>query len=160
HVKVIDGTKLNQLDANGEIKDSALLGQFYAYDPRFSGGVFVAFALSNSGLPEIITGADAGGGPHVKVIDGTKLGQLQSNSVIANSALFGQFYAYDPAFNGGVRVAAADLNGDGVPDIVTGAGPGGGPHVKAIDGTKLGQLQNNAEIANSALLGQLYAYSA
>jgi hypothetical protein len=160
HVKVIDGTKLDQVDANGEILDSALLGQFYAYDSRFAGGVFVAFGVSNVTLPEIVTGADAGGGPHVKVIDGTKLGQLDNNAVIADSALLGQFYAYDPAFNGGVRVAAADLNGDGVLDIVTGAGPGGGPHVKAIDGTKLGQLQNNAEIADSALLAQFYAYGA
>jgi trimeric autotransporter adhesin len=161
HVKVVDGTKLSQLDlTTGEIKDSALLGQFYAYDPRFSGGVFVAFALSSMGLPEIITGADAGGGPHVKVIDGTKLNQLQNNAEIADSALVAQFYAYDPGFAGGVRVAAADLNGDGVPDIVTGAGPGGGPHVKAIDGTKLDQLQNNAEISDSALLGQFYAYGA
>src|SRR5262249_51835136 len=92
--------------------------------------------------------------------DGTKLDQLQDNAVIADSALLGQFYAYDPGFAGGVRVAAADLNGDGVADIVTGAGPGGGPHVKAIDGTKLDQLQNNSVPANSAVLAQFYAYDA
>src|SRR5262249_19036782 len=81
------------------------------------------------------------------------------NSQIADSALVGQFYAYDPRFTGGVRVAAADLNGDGVLDIVTGAGPGGGPHVKTIDGTKLADLQTNAGIADSALIGQFYAYT-
>jgi hypothetical protein len=158
HVKIIDGTKLSMVDSNKVIDNAALLGQFYAYSPFFTGGVFVAFGVSN-GHPEIITGAGAGGGPHVKVIDGTKINQLQSNGQIADSALAAQFYAYSPFFNGGVRVAAADLNGDGVLDIVTGAGPGGGPLVKAINGTKLGQLQNNAEISDAALIGQFYAYT-
>jgi hypothetical protein len=156
-VKVIDGTKLNMVNANGEIADAALIGQFFAYSPLFSGGVFVAFGQTAGGAAEIITGPGAGGGPHVKVIDATKLNQLQVNGEIADSALVGQFYAYSPLFSGGVSVAAADLNGDGTVDIVTGAGPGGTPHVKVIDGTKLNQLQNNAEIADSALIGQFYA---
>src|SRR5262249_36065238 len=156
--KIIDGAKLSMVDSNNEIKDSALLGQFYAYDPFFSGGVFVAYGVSD-GLAEIITGAGAGGGPHVKVIDGAEINTLQNNGVISDSALVAQFYAYSRFFDGGVRVAAADLNGDGVLDIVTGAGPGGGPHVKAIDGTKLHQLQPDAQIADSALLGAFYAYT-
>src|SRR5205823_762062 len=44
------------------------------------------------------------------------------------------FTAYDSQFLGGVRVARADFNGDGVFDIVTAAGTGGGPHVKVFDG--------------------------
>jgi hypothetical protein len=157
-IKVIDGTKLSILDANGEIDKAALLADFFAYDPRFQGGAYVAFAQSN-GLPEIIAGAGPSGGPHVKVIDATKLRDLQPNGEIADSALVAQFYAYNPFFAGGVLVASADLNNDGIPDIVTGAGPGGGPHVKVIDATKLKQLQNNAEIADSALIGQFYAYA-
>jgi len=157
HVKIIDGTKLSMVDANGEIDDAALLGQFYAYDPAFSGGVFVAFGRVSGKAPEIITGAGAGGTPHVKVIDATKLSQLDGKAEIADSALVAQFLAYSPSFSGGVSVAAVNLFG--VIDIVTGAGPGGGPHVKVIDGTKLDQLQNDSVIADTVLIGQFYAGS-
>ena len=62
----------------------------------------------------VAVGADAGGGPHVKVFD-------------ENDQQIFSFFAYDPAFAGGVRVAVGDVNGDGVSDIITGAGRGGGP---------------------------------
>src|SRR5262249_55570772 len=65
---------------------------------------------------------DAGGGPHVQVFN-PFTGNLQFS-----------FFAYDPSFRGGVRVATGDVTGDGVPDIITAAGPGGGPHVKVFDG--------------------------
>jgi hypothetical protein len=40
-----------------------------------------------------------------------------------------------PGFQGGVRVAVGDVNGDSTPEVITSAGPGGGPHVKAFDGS-------------------------
>jgi hypothetical protein len=52
----------------------------------------------------------------------------------AGGAPLAGFLAYDPAFRGGVRVASADLNADGFADVVTGAGPGGGPHQQVFDG--------------------------
>jgi len=45
-----------------------------------------------------------------------------------------EFFAYDQAFLGGVRVACRDVNGDGVPDIITAPGPGGPPMIRAFDG--------------------------
>jgi uncharacterized repeat protein (TIGR01451 family) len=107
----------------------ALRFSFLAYDAGFAGGVRVAVGdVNGDGVPDIITAAGAGGGPHVKVFNGTDL------SVIAS------FFAYDAAFTGGVFVAAGDVNGDGVADVVTGAGGGGGPHVKVFDGASLGTL--------------------
>lgn len=36
------------------------------------------------------------------------------------------------AFTGGVSVGINDGNGDGIADILTGAGPGGGPEIKVF----------------------------
>ena len=44
-----------------------------------------------------------------------------------------------PGFTGGVHVATGDVTGDGVPDIVTTPGVGGGPIVRVYDGVT-GQL--------------------
>lgn len=41
--------------------------------------------------------------------------------------------ALDNGFNGSVRIAAGDVNGDGDDEIVIAAGPGAGPHVKVFD---------------------------
>ena len=67
-------------------------------------------------------GADAGGGPRVRVYNSD-----------TNEVLFDAF-VYDPSFTGGVRVAVGDVTGDGVPDLVTAAGFGGGPHIRIYDG--------------------------
>ncbi len=77
---------------------------------------------------EVVTGAGAGGGPHIKVFED----DMTFNGV--------QFMAYSPQFLGGVEVAAGDVDGDGKDELITGAGPGGGPHVKIFkaDGTEIG----------------------
>jgi hypothetical protein len=159
-VKVINGVKFADVQANGEIADSALLAKFDAYDPTFMGGVNIAVGdVDGDKDVDVITAEAAGGTPLVKLIDGAMLNQTQSNGEIADSAVLSSFYAYGPGFGGGVNVAVADVNADGFADIITGAGPGGGPHVKVIDGTKITQLQANGQIADSALLGSFFAYA-
>jgi hypothetical protein len=119
HVKVFDGRNLQ------------LITEFFAYAASFHGGVWVASAdVNHDGKADIITGADAGGGPHVRVFSG------------ANGAVLTEFFAYAATFTGGVRVAAADVDGDGFADIITGAGPGGGPHVKVSSGADGSTLQS------------------
>lgn len=119
HVKVFDGTDLHEL------------ASFMAYDLSFTGGVFVAAGdVDGDGMADIVTSPDFGGGPHVKAFSG------------ADGSLLLNFFAYDQSFRGGVHVAAGDVNGDGRADVITGAGLGGGPHVRAFSGTDAAVLTN------------------
>jgi hypothetical protein len=115
----------------GEVMES-----FFAFDPAFTGGVFVAVQdVNNDGILDIIASAGPGGGPEVRIFDGASLNVLRA------------FYAYAEDFSGGVSVASIDFNNDGILDLITGAGPGGAPHVKVFDG------------ATNAIISQWYAYS-
>jgi hypothetical protein len=116
-VQVIDGASGNPLTT------------FQAYPAGFAGGVFVAGAdVTGDGFGDIITGPGAGGGPHVRVWSGTTYAEHVG------------FFAFDPTFTGGVRVGGSDLNRDGFAEILTSAGPGGGPNVRVFDGGSVAPL--------------------
>jgi hypothetical protein len=107
-------------------KTGQRIREFYAYAANFRGGVNVAVGdVTGDGRADIITGPGAGGGPHVRVFDGV------------TGAAVRDFWGFAPNFTGGVRVAVGDVTGDGRADVVTGAGPGGGPHVAVFDGRDL-----------------------
>lgn len=109
HVKVFDG------------KSGAQLQTFFAF-PGFTGGVSVAAGDLNSDRhADLIVGVGPGApGGHVKVFDGQTGQELLS------------FFAFEPNFLGGVRVAAGDVDNDKIPEIITGAGIGAAPHVKVF----------------------------
>jgi hypothetical protein len=113
HVKVFSG-------ANG-----SELFSFLAFE-GFQNGVSVAVGdLNGDGFAEIIVGAGNGGFSHVKAFSGSDLTLLRS------------FFAYT-AYASGVNVAAADVDNDGMADIIT-ATAAANSHVKVFSGA------NNAE---------------
>jgi hypothetical protein len=135
-VRVFDGASGRQIDG------------FYAFSRLFSGGVYVAVGdFNGDGFADVVAAADAGGGPQVRVVDGRTL------TASGTAATLASFYAYSRLFTGGVRVAVGDVNGDHVPDLITGPGPGGGPDVRIFNGAAL-----NTANPNSDMINEYYAF--
>ncbi len=102
---------------------------FAPYGDYYQKGINIAIGdMENDGTVEIVTGTENGGGPHVRVFN--------QEGVLINPG----FFAYAKNFRGGVNVSIGDLNNDGIKEIVTGAGFGGGPHVRVYN--KNGTLIN------------------
>ena len=88
------------------------------FESTFTGGVAVALAdVTGDGIDDIIASAGDGGGPRIRVFDGS------------TGVVLADFFAFDDSWRGGVSVA---VGADG--EIVTGAGVGGGPRVRVFRG--------------------------
>jgi hypothetical protein len=112
-------------------KTGAEIARFFAFEPTFTGGLYVAAAdLNGDGKAEIVVTPDQGGGPVVVVYDGAKLAAGQGAA-----AEIDRFYGIaDPNFRGGARAALGDINGDGIPDLIVSAGYLGGPRIAIFNG--------------------------
>jgi hypothetical protein len=79
-------------------------------------------ATGPAGPGTFAVGEDAGGDPLVNVYN-------------ADGTLRLSFDAFEAGFTGGVRVAVADVTGDGTPDVIVAPGPGREPEVRIFDAT-------------------------
>ena len=112
------------------------MASFFAFEPNFMGGVYVASGdINGDGFDDIIIGAGAGGGPRVKVIRGGS--GYSMNSAVPLMDIF----AFDPSFNGGVRVAAGNRDNVAGEEVITAAGYGGGPNIRSF--SAVGQVIDN-----------------
>jgi hypothetical protein len=78
-------------------------------------------------VADFAAGADAGGGPVARLFGPGGAEQFSLTP-------------FDASFTGGVRVAAGDFNGDGVPDLAVGTGPGIATSVRVFDGKTKAEL--------------------
>mgnify|MGYP002780303786 FL=1 len=90
-----------------------------AAPPPATGFPFTAVRL---GPTRVAYGTGSGVAPTVLVVD-TATGQ----------EVF-RIRPFPDSFTGGIAIAAGDVSGDGIADVVVGAGTGGGPNVKVFDG--------------------------
>ena len=113
-----------------------VLSSFLAFDQSFTGGVTVAGGvtrLNGVNLPVILCGAGSGAEPSVSLFQA------------AAGTSLGAFYAFDPAYRGGVQVALSDPAAGGIAYAVVASGTNG--HVVAFD-------LNNTEVPHSSFFTQ------
>lgn len=84
--------------------------------------------LGKDGFAEVVIGGYSGSAPTVSVYRG-------------DGSMISEWLVYDKKFTGGVNVALGDIDGDGVKEIITGAGEGGGAHIRIFSGR--GEAKNS-----------------
>mgnify|MGYP002780690700 CR=1 FL=1 len=113
-------------------RTQAEVARFLAFEPTFTGGVYVAAGdIDGDGKAEVIVSPDQGGGPVVAIYRGSAL------ATGAATELVRYFGITDDSFRGGARPAVGDVNGDGTPDVVVSAGFLGGPRIQVWSGAVL-----------------------
>ncbi len=81
----------------------------------------VAADVNGDGFKDLVVATGPGGGSRVRVLDGRTFQDLVT-----------EFAVFEPAFTGGVFLAAGDFNHDGKAEIVVTPDQGGGPRVRVL----------------------------
>jgi hypothetical protein len=110
--------------------------------PGFTGGVRVAVAdFNGDGIGDLVVGTGPGQPTLVLVLDGVTQEELFAVA------------PFEPTFTGGVYVAAGDVNGDGLADLIITPDQGGGPRVRVFNGNGFSQIIDFFGIDDPAFRG-------
>jgi hypothetical protein len=118
----------SQGDLGGAVKimdgaSSRALGKFTVGGKGYRDGLYVAAAdVDGDGKADIITGRDVGSSSIVEIFNA--VGQQPMGSIAP----------FATGYDEGVRVAAVDVNFDGIADIIAASGTLNGTQVKVYDG--------------------------
>ena len=139
-VRVLDGVTGNEV------------ANFTPFGAGFAGGIWVAAGdFTGDGRAEIVVAPDRDGGVDLIIFD--------ANAILANPNQPAQAMRFNPLIDDqgvaqttnlnieGVRPAVGDINGDGVPELVIGAGILGGPRVVVFDGLRIRDMTADDGIA-------------
>jgi hypothetical protein len=111
--------------------DGHLLGQFFAYDKKVRGGFELAigrvFYSTRQAGANIIVAPGVGMSPYIKIFD-------------TRGTLLRRFSAYSTKITAGLEIGIADMDNDGLDEIITATGIGGPAQIKVYDGS--GQMIN------------------
>ena len=124
--------RANQLQpgtASVRVMVQSLTNDFFAFEGSFRNGTSVSIGdFDGDGFLDLAFGAEAGGGPRVRVINGLLLLTMPNledldSAVLQNRSLqLCDFFSSSPEYRGGARVALRDQLGTGQTALVIGSG--------------------------------------
>ena len=118
------------------VKTNAPIADYFGIDDaNFRGGARPTVAdVNGDGRPDVVVAAGFGGGPRVSAWSGLS---VADNTARGTTGLLYNLFVFEDTLRNGTFVSAGDVTGDGLPDLVAGGGPGGGPRVSVFDGRTL-----------------------
>jgi len=134
------GAHIRVFNQNGRI-----LQQFFAYDKNIRGSFKVAvgnvlFNTKQEGT-NIIVASGKGMSPYLRIFN-------------AEGTLKRKFAVYSTKFVNGFNLGVADMNHDGLDEIIVGSGPGGNSEIKIFKGT--GQVVNTFNLNSEKTMSGIF----
>ena len=134
--------------------------EFQAGAPRLRDGVTVAFGdTTGDGVAEIIVGRGRTGGTGGASVGIFQMGSITGGQAVGTATEIKTIPLSNTTYRYGARVAATDINFDGIADIIVGAGPMGRSVVQILDGATGNEISNLTAFPDAKNLGVFTAAS-